>query len=161
MADFFFMWKESVRNRLPLFTFNMFFLTWKTTLALERTRSPMSRRCRSGVAHVSQTKLHPSIEVFPKTETDFSSAHLPSSCFFPRDPRLLWFQAAQGPKRLWGILTSEMSQSPKFKVGSSAWPLCMLLMDEGKPLAVTEGTRSDDSCLEMKGCRSSLKQDSS
>lgn len=70
------MWKESVSSRLPFFTFNMFFLMWKFILLLENTSSPVTRRWRFGVTHVSQMKFNPATETFPKSEIDFSLALL-------------------------------------------------------------------------------------
>lgn len=58
----------------------------------------MTRRHRRGVNGVCNIKLGPSTETFPKTETGFPFAHFPS-CFCPRNPKLLWFEAAlKGPK---------------------------------------------------------------
>lgn len=94
---------KSVSKRLPLFKFNAFFLMWIITLSQDSTWSPVTRRHRHGVVNICQIKLHPSTETFPKTATDFPFAHLPSSCFCPRNPKLLWFEAAS--QKLWDIFT--------------------------------------------------------
>lgn len=94
----FLMWKKSISNKLQLFTFNAFFLTWIITLSQDSIWSSVTRRHRRGMAHVCQIKLHASTETFPKIETGFPFAHFPS-CFCPRNPKLLWFAAAhKGPK---------------------------------------------------------------
>lgn len=87
----FFMRKEPGSNSLTLFTFTKFFLMSEITLPLVSTRHPVTRRHSSGVAGVSQIKLNPSTETFPKSETVFFSCSPSLFLFLPQNAQLLWF----------------------------------------------------------------------